>query len=166
MKRILTLLLLCAVMLQSYAVGPTPPSRKAAEIWLPIGNTGRQISLLDLSRIDVKTFETVTGRHLPFLDRVGFKMAQRKLRNSIQPDGTINSKKLERFLHSGDGDPSTGFHIGGFALGFFVGLIGVLIAYLINDDYKRNRVKWAWIGFGIFAVLYIILLAALVSAMA
>ncbi len=25
----------------------------------------------------------------------------------------------------------------------------VIIAYLINDEKKHNRVKWAWIGWGI-----------------
>jgi len=34
------------------------------------------------------------------------------------------------------GDGSLAFYIGGFALGFLLGLIGVLIAYLINDDKK------------------------------
>jgi hypothetical protein len=51
-----------------------------------------------------------------------------------------------------------------FALGFLLGLIGLLIAYLINDDYKHNRVKWAWIGFGIVVVLNIILIAAAAGA--
>lgn len=164
MKKIFALLFLCSFVLQSFAVGTaTPPHRNAADVWLPVGKTGKKISLLELSRIDVKSFETLTGRQLHSFDRFGFKLAQRKLRNSIRPDGTIHSKKLERYLS--DGDRSTGFHIGGFALGFFVGLLGVLIAYLIRDDYKRNRVKWAWIGFGIFMVLYIALVAAYVASM-
>jgi hypothetical protein len=162
MKKLFALLLLSSFSLQSFAVGIVTPHPKAAEVFFPIGTTGQRISLLELSRIDVKNFETRTGRHLGFMNRMGFKLAQRNLRNSIKPDGTIHSKKLERYLKKG-GDPSTGFHMGGFALGFFVGLIGVLIAYMIDDDYKRNRVKWAWIGFGIFAVLYIALVVALLS---
>lgn len=51
---------------------------------------------------------------------------------------------------------SSGFNIGGFALGFFLGLIGVLIAYVFIKD--ANLIKWSWIGLG--AVLVIILLAA------
>jgi len=135
--------------------------RNAANVYIPVGTTGKQISLLDLSTINVKNFENLTGRHLGFLDRIGFKIAQKKLRKSISPDGTINSKKLNKFLYNGD--HSTGFHLGGFALGFFVGLIGVLIAYLINDDYKRNRVKWAWIGFGVYVVLVVALLVVLLN---
>ncbi len=133
--------------------------KKASEVYLPIGTTGKQISLFDLSRIDVKEFENISGRHLKFFDRIGFKLAQKKLRNSINADGTIENKKLNKFLDQGD--HSTGFHLGGFALGFLVGLIGVLIAYLINDDYKKNRVKWAWIGFGVYVVILVIVIAAL-----
>ncbi len=134
--------------------------KKASEVYLLIGK-GQQISLLDLSRIDVKHFENISGRHLKLFDQIGFKLAQKKLRNSIKADGTIESKKLNRFLDQGD--HSTGFHLGGFALGFFVGLIGVLLAYLINNDNKKNRTKWAWIGFGIGLVLSIILVAILLS---
>ena len=130
--------------------------KKASEVFLPIGSSGQKISLMNLSTIDVKDFENLSGRHLKFFDRLGFKLAQKKLRNSINADGTIDNKKLNKFLNQGD--HSTGFHLGGFALGFLVGLIGVLIAYLINDDNKQNRVKWAWIGFGIAIVLYLIVL--------
>jgi multisubunit Na+/H+ antiporter MnhE subunit len=44
----------------------------------------------------------------------------------------------------------TGFHPGGFALGFPFGLIVALIAYLIRDDKKRNGRKWAWIGLVVY----------------
>jgi hypothetical protein len=132
--------------------------KKASEVYLPVGSGGQKISLLDLTKIDVKSFETLSGRHLNFFDRFGFKLAQKKLRKSINADGTIDNKKLDKFLD--EGDHTTGFHLGGFALGFLVGLIGVLIAYLINDENKKNRVKWAWIGFCIGLVLYIILIVA------
>ena len=59
-----------------------------------------------------------------------------------------------------DGDHSTGFHVGGFLLGFFLGLIGIVIAYVAggDDDVKRNRAKWAWIGFGAYVVIFLALL--------
>jgi len=43
-------------------------------------------------------------------------------------------------------------------LGFFLGVIGVLLSYVISgdEDVKRNRQKWAWIGLGV-AVLIIII---------
>jgi uncharacterized membrane protein len=65
----------------------------------------------------------------------------------------VNSKKLEKFLKKADG---SGFHLGGFALGFLLGLIGVLIAYLLNDEKKSARVKWAWLGLLTAVVLWVI----------
>jgi hypothetical protein len=158
MKKFTTLLLGFCLLTTSFgSSGFSIVTKKASEIYLPVGSTGQKISLLDLSKIDVQSFQTLTGRHLNFFDRLAFKAAQKKLRKSINADGTIENKKLSKLLEDGD---AGGFHLGGFALGFLVGLIGVLIAYLINDDKKKSRVKWAWIGFGIGLVLYLILILA------
>ncbi|HEX2608579.1 MAG TPA: hypothetical protein VHK91_14420 [Flavisolibacter sp.] len=152
MKKIFTLLVAFVVLSTSFAA-VVPPVKKASEIYLPIG-TGKQISLLDLSTISVKDFETVSGREMKFADKIGFKMAQRELRKSINQDGTLDSKKLNKFFKKAD--MTSGFHLGGFALGFLLGLIGVLIAYLINDDKKSSRVKWAWLGLAAWIVLLLI----------
>ncbi len=127
---------------------------------IPVGKTGHAISLYHLAYISINDFEKVSGKHLKFTDRIGFKLAQRELRKGIAEDGTIQSKKMKKSLAKVTGG-EYGFHAGGFVLGFFLGLIGVIIAYVISDDYKRNRVKWAWIGWGIFLVAYIALLIAL-----
>ena len=155
MKKVFALLMAFAVMAQTFAaVSVTVPPKKASEVFIPIGNTGQKISVEALSQIKVKEFEQITGRDMKFADKVTFKMAQRELRKNISPDGTINSKKLTKVLAKVDG--TSGFHIGGFALGFLLGLIGVLIAYLLKDEKKSNRVKWAWIGLGVVVVLIIL----------
>lgn len=147
MKKVFFLLAAIAVFANSYAASVfSNLPKKASEVYLPIGSTGKTISLLDLSKIDVNEFENISGRHLNFFDRLGFKLAQKKLRNSINADGTINNKKLTKFLDQGD--HSTGFHVGGFLLGLTI--IGVIFAYVLpaaDDDTKRNRVRWAWRGF-------------------
>ena len=107
-----------------------------------------------------QAMQALTGRKMSGLEKMNFRLAQNKMRKSIAADGTIKNKKIAKFLTKKGNAGETGFHIGGFALGFFLGLIGVVIAYVINDDYKRNRVKWAWIGWGIFVVLYVALLIA------
>jgi hypothetical protein len=136
------------------------PVMNANEIMLPLGNTGKSISLLALSEISVKDFETISGKKLSFFDKINFKLGQKKLRNKIEADGTIKSKVLKKLAAKMPVDGESGFHAGGFALGFLLGLIGLLIAYLINDDKKSNRVKWAWIGFGAYVVIVLILIAA------
>ena len=135
------------------------PPVNASEIFLPVGKTGMTISLKELAHIKVKDFELLTDQKLKFFDRLAFKAAQKKLRNNINDDGTFNNKRILKTL-SKQKDGETGFHIGGFALGFLLGLIGVLIAYLINDDYKSNRVKWAWLGLAISVGIVLIIIAA------
>ena len=53
---------------------------KAAEIFLPIGKTGQQISLMELSTVAVTDFERLSGRHMKFFDRLAFKSYQKKLK--------------------------------------------------------------------------------------
>src|SRR5439155_16965340 len=96
--------------------------------------------LRKVSVMNVKDYEQMTGKHMNFIARSIFKMEQKKLRNSFDEQGNVTNKKLNRMLSKGNSG-ETGFHFGGFALGFFLGLIGVLLAYVaFNDDYKQNRV--------------------------
>lgn len=143
----------------SFATSPitAPPVKKlnAAEIFLPIGNTGKKISLLDFSKIKKHDLELLTGRKMKFFETIAFKAGQKKLRQSINPDGTIEKKKLAKFFTKRAGGEE-GFHAGGFFLGLILGLIGVLIAYLIKDDKKQNRVKWSWIGWGVWVIIVLI----------
>jgi hypothetical protein len=130
---------------------------KANEIYLPVGKTGRLISLMDLSRISVKDFETLAGKKMKFFDKVNFKMGQRELKKSINHDGTFNKKSVEKYLTNPTG-PGGGFSFLGLALGFFLSLLGVLIAYVIAGADKRSRVTWAWIGAAISLIILIVIL--------
>jgi len=172
MRRILTLTLAIAMAASTTfaaaivvpSVTPAPASGvaptavvKATDVRIPVGNTGKFINLQELATIKVADFEKLTGKKMRWLDRMEFKLAQKKLRHSIDENGVVTNKKLANLMAK-RADGETGFHIGGFALGFFLSVIGVLIAYLINDDKKRNRVKWAWIGWGIWVVILILIL--------
>ena len=95
-----------------------------------------------VTKMSVKDYEVFTGKKMNFVERLGFK---------------ITKKRFEKKLAMAE-STSTGFNIGGFALGFFLGLIGVLIAYLFIQD--ANLRKWSWIGLG--AVLVIVLLSTAV----
>jgi len=164
MKKLLLLLTAFCLLTTSFAAFEIKHvSKKATEIFLPVGND-KKISLMDLSTISVKDYENLTGRHLKFFDKLALKGAQKKLRHSINSDGTINNKMLLRFTN-GDGDHSTGFHVGGFALGFFLSVIGLLIAYISggDEDIRKNRVKWAWYGVGLNAIILGAILRAIVG---
>src|SRR5947208_2161506 len=124
---LLALFTLCFANAAPLSVEPSKPQKiYASEIFVPIGATGQKISLLDLSRIKAQDYELMTGRKMKFGEKVSLRLAQKELSHSIKADGSLNAKKFGRF--SGE----SGFHLGGFALGFFLGLIGILIAYLIK----------------------------------
>ena len=158
MKKIVILLIAFAVFTTAFAsfVVPSVP-KKATEIYLPIGKN-MQISLKDLSQMRVKDYEKLTGNHLNFFQKISFKAGQKKLRNSISADGTIKNQRLSKLLAAGD--VTNGFNIGWFVLGLLLGLIGVLLSYIINGDtaVKKNRQKWAWIGFGVWVVILLLTL--------
>jgi hypothetical protein len=162
MRKVILLLICVCLVANSFAISTIsrpaaePAPVNATKIFLPVGNKGEKISLMELSTIKVRDFEKLTGRKMHLLDKVGFKLAQKKLRSGIREDGTLNNKKLEKAFKKGDG--TSDFNIGGFALGFLLGLIGVLIAYLINDDKRRNRVKWAWLGLLVWVLIVILVI--------
>ena len=157
MRKILFLVsALCIFVTTFGSVAPKDPPLKATEIYFPIGKSGELVSLMELSTMKPKELQELTGKKMKFFDRIGFKLAQKQLRESINRDGSFNKKKMQKFMKKVN-DGTTGFHIGGFALGFLLGLIGILIAYLIDDDKKSNRVKWAWIGLAAWIVILIAL---------
>lgn len=123
--------------------------------------------LKKISTMSLKEFEVFTGKKMNFADRMFFKMGQKKLKKSIDANGNVTNKKLDKYLKKGGADGSSGFHLGGFALGFLLGLIGILIAYVaFSDDNKQNRVKWSWIGLAASVVLSLILILAVFSSVA
>lgn len=156
MRKLFLLILSVALFsgLSGNTVSETKPVLNANQVFLPVGSTGKKISVMELSQISLKDFESLTGRKMKLFEKASFKIGQNKLKRSINADGTFNKKSAEKlFSKMASGD---GFHAGGFFLGLLLGLIGVLIAYLIRDDKKRNRVKWAWIGWAVWVAIVII----------
>jgi hypothetical protein len=145
MKKIFTLFFALAIVAPAISsTAPSPSPVRASDIMIPIAK-GKLISFQDLAYLKVSDYETITGKKLNFGKRMQFKLAQRKLRQSINNDGTLSNKRMQKMFDD-QMSGTTGFHLGGFALGFFLFVIGVLIAYLIDDEKKANRVKWSWIG--------------------
>lgn len=96
MKKIVSLFFASLILMQSFAaVNLEVPVRKASEIYFPLGNTGKMISLLELTTMSAKEFSTLTGQNLKFKDKLAFKITQKELKKVINRDGTVNAKKLE-----------------------------------------------------------------------
>lgn len=153
MKKTLFLSMFLLFLFNCFAI--TTPNRKeplATEMMLPLLNSNHQISLYDFSHLSAKEYRKITGRKLGWLKALELKLVQKKLRESIREDGTVNTTEFKKAWGESD------FHWGGYLLGLLLGPLGIIITYFINDDYKRERRKWAWWGF--LAFLSILLLAA------
>lgn len=154
MKKVHVLLMLVAFCTMSFtSIKPTsaPPAKStiyASQVYVPVGKSGKMISLMDLSEISVKDFEKLSGEKMKFFDKMKFKAGQHELRKNINEDGSFSSKKLENYLAASQkGLLTGGISWAGLALGIFLSLIGVLIAYLIvGKEGNKSMIKWAWIG--------------------
>jgi hypothetical protein len=60
-------------------------------LMIPLKN-GNVITLQDLATMKAADYAKLTGNKMTFFDRVGFKIAQKKLRNNINADGTLSKK--------------------------------------------------------------------------
>jgi hypothetical protein len=150
-----TLLVLCAIIfsLVAFPAVHPAPAPKAADVLLPAGTT--RLSLQQLATMKYADFAKVTGQKQGFGQHLGFWLMQKKLRRCIMANGTVNTEKLKAAYRI---DPAKPFHMGGFLLGILLGIIGVLIAYMINDDKKLSRTRWAWIGFAAFIAILLLLI--------
>ena len=109
----------------------------------------------------VKEYQKISGKHLNIFQRFAFKASQKQLQKNVNANGMISNK----FMGTNSlADSFEEFNVGGFLLGLFLFLPGVLIAYLIggDEDVRRSRTKWAWYGTSIFVI---IALAALKSSL-
>lgn len=159
MKKILlflTVMLSVNILLASHLTTQPPKKVYASDILIPLGDEGIKISLLDISKLTIKEAEVLRNEKMKFSEKIAFKVAQRKLRQSINSDGSLNDRRLIKNLKKGNGDGEGGFHAGGFILGLLLGLIGVIIALLINDDKKKSRIKWSLIGWGVWIAIVLI----------
>ncbi len=104
-------------------------------------STQDRAAMQEFIKLTPQQYGKLRGKKLSFVEKAEFKILQKKLK-----------KKLE------DGD-SYGFNIGGFLLGFFLGLLGLIGAFIFSRD--RNFRKWTLYGWLSFvAILLIIALAA------
>ncbi|WP_416439188.1 hypothetical protein [Phnomibacter sp. MR] len=129
----------------------------------PSKMTIQKEQLIRLATMTEAEFEQASGQQLTGMGRFAFKMAQKRIKHNMNADGTFK-KRFEKRLNRYYGDE--GFHIGGFALGFFFGIIGVAVAYLItNGDDITSRTKWAWWGLATSALLSIAFYIIIYSSM-
>lgn len=160
MKKIVALVFASVIMVQSFAaVNVEFPARKASEVFFPVGNTGKVVSLLDLTTMSAKEFQSMTGQHLKFSERVAFKLSQKELKSTINTDGTVNAKKLQSLSQKmqkiGSGDNKKNLRLA---------IIFAIAAVILSILGSVTGVFWvlasiAWLVAVVFFVIWLVNMA-------
>lgn len=150
------LLVLLSLPLCTFATSIQPKDPLASEIMIPLFSTGKFISVEDYLELTPKKYKVITGKKIKLKERISLSFGKKLFKKAINKDCTVNMEKMKRGGFWG------GFqwHWGGFALGFFLNLVGVIITLFINDDYKWDRF-WTALHTSIYVWL---ILSALVLA--
>jgi hypothetical protein len=121
---------------------PVPPKSEST-VAAPFAG----MSVDDFLSLTPKKYKELTGEKLSITQKISLKLAQKKIKRALKNNEKIDSETMANAVDTSD------FNIGGFVLGLLLSVIGVLIAYLIGDT---SVIKWAWIGFGVFLVIFLL----------
>lgn len=138
-------------------------SSNAGIIYLPANATdnakaGKSSAVDILSQLDAKSFlalspakvAEMTGRKMTLNQKINLKLTQRLVKKQLKKGIDVNMMDMAKRADSGS------FNWGAAALGFFLGLIGVLIVYLAFKNDKEAARKAGWIGFAVGLALVLI----------
>lgn len=162
MRKILLLILFNLSILLTWASTSSIQSKSpfASEIKMPLFNTGKFISVEDFMKLTRATYKEIAGKKMRLKERVGLALGKKSLKKIISKDGTVNMEKMEKMKERGLFG-SWQWHWGGFALGFFLSILGPIVALFFNDDYKWDRFHTALrTALIVFALIGIVIAAA------
>jgi hypothetical protein len=100
---------------------------------------------LDLSTLSAKEYGALVGKKMSLKDKIVFHFTKEELSKASK---NVDKTTFDKAFSSGSSD----FNLGGFLLGFFLSIFGVLIALLFGKDVLR----WAWKGFWVSLLVWVI----------
>ena len=145
MKRLFTILALCFGVLMStnsFAAVVEPANSQQETVT----QKSQSITIEDIKTLSAKEIEEKIGQKLNWKQKLAIKLTKNKLAKADKAE----DKPAEI---------SGGFGIG-LLLGFVLGLIGVLLAYLVFKD--KQTIKGSWIG--VLGLIVLIILLTVVAA--
>jgi hypothetical protein len=137
----------------------SPDAFAVKSIFLRPGANGNLISTAEIIKPITKKFQNLTRRKISFIQRIVIKAIQDKLRRYPEKGTLKYTQKMD------DGKDNTlRFDTGGFFLGLFLSLPGLIIAAIMDRKKKpKNIFKSALIGFFIGTAFMFALVFDLVS---
>ena len=105
-------------------------------------------NFLKLSKSDLKE---LNGGSITFKERLVFKQLQSELRKEVKLEKIKSSDLIN--IESLAEERGSQFKIGGFILGFLLGLIGVALAHIFSQDKGFRRSSWQGLGAWIILLL-------------
>ena len=159
MRKILLTILFNLPILFAFAASTPVQSEDplASELMMPLFNTGKLISVKDFMKLTPKEYKLITGQKMSLREKIGLTFGKRSLKKMINKDGTVNASKKKKGGFWG------GFqwHWGGFALGFFLSILGPIVALFFKDEYKWDRF---WTAFHTAIYVWLLLLIIVAAA--
>ena len=96
--------------------------------------------------LNPRALKRATGKKLSIRERIILRQVQAQVNRKMTKGETFEISEMYQVAEDD-------FNGAAFALGFLLGLVGVLIAYLIDETYTRS----AWIGFGVRMGVWLLL---------
>jgi len=148
----LTLMVAFILLTSSYPVPET------ASFSHPKGKNNLELTNLTVGEIlslSKSEFRELYGSKLSFKEAFVFKSFQRDLRKELN-DKKITLGQTLNFKEVFE-EKKFEFNIGGFVLGFLLGLIGVGLAHIFSTD--KNFRRSSWQGLGAWVILLLVIAA-------
>lgn len=132
----------------SLIVPESTPAPEVNPIDKPIDPAMNALLVQQFLKLTPQKYFELTGKKMKLSQKISLKLAQWKVKRMLKKGKTVDLMAMRQ-----KGIDTSDFNIAGFLLGFFLSLIGVLIAYLIDDE---AIIKWAWLGAGLSAILWLL----------
>jgi hypothetical protein len=132
----------------SLIVPESTPATEIKPVEKPTDPALNAILVQQFLKLTPEKYYELTGKKMKLSQKISLKLAQWKIKRMLKKGKTVDLMAMRQ-----KGIDTSDFNIAGFLLGFFLSLIGVLIAYLLNDE---AIIKWAWLGAGLSAILWLL----------
>lgn len=118
------------------------------------------LSIKEYIQLSPSDFRKLTGHKLTLKEMIVLKITQKRIKKTIRKDGTIDLYAYQKAVSN---EPFK-WHWGGFFLGLMLPFgIGVIIAALIKDNKKKNRITSAAIGTCVSSLILLVILFISIS---